>query len=239
MRCASDYFVAIGSRFAACMAFAVGAENSMFELRPPNPAWHRVCYILLAGGGLLLILGVLTGLMKPGASILLFASLAISTALFIGAAAVLMRHRAGNAVGPVQAPAAPEGETVNPRATEPQPDSHSQAVAEAQIAADGHADVKPGCMPSDEASARLEVRPRVKADAPPEVEPVTPDAVAATRVVEVKAPATAVMNMTLSEILLAALRKEPELAARIVAQAVLQEDKLHEGEEKATHPARG
>jgi hypothetical protein len=175
----------------------------------------------------MLIFGVLTGLMNPGASILLFAALAISTALFIGAAVVLMRHRGGNAISPVQTPAAP-----------PKPDLHSKPLAEAQIPAVSQADAKGAAMPPEEASAGLKVKPEVKAAAPPEVERVTPDAVTATRVVEVKAPATAVMNMTLNEIVLAALRKDPELAAHIVAQAVLQEVKPIEREVKATQPAR-
>jgi len=65
-----------------------------------------------------------------------------------------------------------------------------------------------------------------------------PDANSAIPVAEVKASATAIMNKTLSEILLAALRKDPELAARIVAQAVLEEDQPDEREANAAHPAR-
>jgi hypothetical protein len=187
----------------------------------------------------MLILGVLTGLMKPGTLILPFASLAISIALFVGAAAVLMRHRAGNAVGPAQTLAAPAGETVNLRAPESQPDSHLKSVAGAEIVADTHAEVKAGVMPPEEATARLEMKPKVKVDVSPEVVGgAVPDPVTATRFVEVKAPAMAVINMTLSEILLAALRKDPELTARIVAQAILQEDKPNEGEAKATPSAR-
>ncbi len=174
----------------------------MPEPQPLSPAKMKVCYIFLALGAVTLAFGLYMGFMKDGGSVVVFVLLGGSIALFALALlphAKLYTYRIFNS-----ATAEPQPEAK----TEPQPKAKAEPEAEGKTEPQPEAKIEPQpkatAEPQPEATA--EPQPEAKAESQPEA----------------KIEVATLMNTTLGELLLATLIKDPEIAGRIVAQAIRQ-----------------
>jgi hypothetical protein len=133
------------------------------ESKPVDPAQIKICYYLLGAGAVMCALGVYTGFVLRGTSVLVFIMLGVSIALFASAFLVVLKQHANKIPHPSKA--------------HPQPEAivESQAETKAQNHSGANA-----------------------------------------------ADVVTLMNTTLGDLLLAAVKKDPESAKRIFAQASLQ-----------------
>ena len=188
----------------------VDAEYSMIEFKLLDPAHQKACYILLAVGAVMLGFGLYVGFVQHANSAVVFVLLGITTAVFCTVLFVLMKPHAFA--------------LLSPAAAVPQPKAEPQIVAtEAPVSE--LKDVpspEPNDMPPPDSKARplpetgAEAAGQVRAESGRWANSEPQDG--ATN--DVVTP----LDMTLGDILLAALRKDPQGAGRIFARAVVQAD---------------
>ena len=182
----------------------------MPEPQPLSPAKMKVCYIFLALGAVTLAFGLYMGFMKDGGSVVVFVLLGGSIALFALALlphAKLYTYRIFNS-----ATAEPQPEAK----TEPQPKAKAEPEAEGKTEPQPEAKIEPQPKATAEPQSKATAEPQPEATAEPQ-----PEAKAESQP-EAKIEVATLMNTTLGELLLATLIKDPEIAGRIVAQAIRQ-----------------
>jgi outer membrane biosynthesis protein TonB len=190
----------------------------MPEPQPLSPAKMKVCYIFLALGAVTLAFGLYMGFMKDGGSVVVFVLLGGSIALFALALlphAKLYTYRIFNS-----ATAEPQPEAK----TEPQPKAKAEPEAEGKTEPQPEAKIEPQPKATAEPQPKATAEPQPKATAEPQPEATAepqPEAKAESQP-EAKIEVATLMNTTLGELLLATLIKDPEIAGRIVAQAIRQ-----------------
>jgi hypothetical protein len=180
------------------------AEYSMAEPTLLDPALKKVCRILLGLGAVILTLDLYLGFVKHANSALVFSLLGITTMVFAAVLFVLLKPSAFAFLG--SAKSAPEPKA----AVAPEPTAAVNAEPEAAV----EAQPKAAAIPQSE----------TKVESPADPAPQTTPAAKSGPQLEPNADLGKLLDTTLGEILVAALRKDPEGAGRIFARAVTQAD---------------
>jgi outer membrane biosynthesis protein TonB len=204
------------------------AEYSMPEPTLLDPALKKVCSILLGLGAAVLTLDLYLGFIKHANSALVFSLLGITTVVFATVLFVLLKPSAFAFLG--SAKSAPE-----PKATvAPEPTAAVNPEPKATVAPEPTAAVNPepeatvASEPKDavEAQPKAEAipQPETKVEPPAEPAPQTRPAAKSEPQLGPNTDLGKLLDTTLGDILVAALRKDPEGAGRIFARAVTQAD---------------
>jgi outer membrane biosynthesis protein TonB len=204
------------------------AEYSMPEPTLLDPALKKVCSILLGLGAAVLTLDLYLGFVKHANSALVFSLLGITTVVFATVLFMLLQPSAFAFLS--SAKSAPE-----PKATvAPEPTAAVNPEPEATVAPEPTAAVNPepeatvASEPKDavEAQPKAEAipQPETKVEPPAEPAPQTRPAAKSEPQLGPNTDLGKLLDTTLGDILVAALRKDPEGAGRIFARAVTQAD---------------
>jgi outer membrane biosynthesis protein TonB len=204
------------------------AEYSMAEPTLFDPALKKVCRILLGLGAAILTLDLYLGFVKHANSALVFSLLGITTMVFAAVLFVLLKPSAFAFLG--SAKSAPEPKA----AVAPEPTAAVNAEPAVAVAPEPTAAVnaEPAAAVAPEPTAAVEAQPKAaaipqsetKAESPAEPAPQTTPAGKSGPQLEPNADLGKLLDTTLGDILVAALRKDPEGAGRIFARAVTQAD---------------
>jgi outer membrane biosynthesis protein TonB len=188
------------------------AEYSMPEPIRLDPALKKVCNILLGLGAAVLTLDLYLGFVKHANSALVFSLLGITTVVFATVLFMLLQPSAFAFLS--SAKSAPE-----PKATvAPEPKDVVNPEPEATVASEPKDAVE--AQPKAEAIPQSET----KVEPPAEPAPQTPPAAKSAPQLGPNTDLGKLLDTTLGDILVAALRKDPEGAGRIFARAVTQAD---------------
>jgi outer membrane biosynthesis protein TonB len=204
------------------------AEYSMPEPTLLDPALKKVCSILLGLGAAVLTLDLYLGFIKHANSALVFSLLGITMVVFATVLFMLLQPSAFAFLS--SAKSAPE-----PKATvAPEPTAAVNPEPEATVAPEPTAAVNPepeatvASEPKDavEAQPKAEAipQPETKVEPPAEPAPQTRPAAKSEPQLGPNTDLGKLLDTTLGDILVAALRKDPEGAGRIFARAVTQAD---------------
>ena len=188
------------------------AEYSMPEPTLLDPALKKVCSILLGLGAAVLTLDLYLGFVKHANSALVFSLLGITTVVFATVLFMLLQPSAFAFLS--SAKSAPE-----PKATvAPEPTAAVNPEPKATVA--------PEPKDAVEAQPKAEAipQPETKVEPPAEPAPQTRPAAKSEPQLGPNTDLGKLLDTTLGDILVAALRKDPEGAGRIFARAVTQAD---------------
>ena len=190
----------------------------MFESKLFDPAHLRACYILLAVGAVVLAFGLYMGFVRHANSTVVFVSLGVTTAAFGTVLFVLLKPHALAFLSP--ATAVPE-----PKA-EPQPDANNEVQFEAKDAPGPELEAVPSPKSDDvpPPDSKAGPRPEDGAEPPAQVKAQIGRGTKSEPQDEASTDVLTPLDMTLGDILLAALRKDPQGAGRIFARAIVQAD---------------
>jgi len=188
------------------------AEYSMPEPTLLDPALKKVCSILLGLGAAVLTLDLYLGFVKHANSALVFSLLGITMVVFATVLFMLLQPSAFAFLS--SAKSAPE-----PKATvAPEPTAAVNPEPEATVASEPKDAVE--AQPKAEAIPQSET----KVESPAEPAPKTRPAAKSEPQLGPNTDLGKLLDTTLGDILVAALRKDPEGAGRIFARAVTQAD---------------
>ena len=188
------------------------AEYSMPEPTLLDPALKKVCSILLGLGAAVLTLDLYLGFIKHANSALVFSLLGITTVVFATVLFMLLQPSAFAFLS--SAKSAPEPEAT----VAPEPTAAVNPEPEATVASEPKDAVE--AQPKAEAIPQ----PETKVEPPAEPAPQTRPAAKSEPQLGPNTDLGKLLDTTLGDILVAALRKDPEGAGRIFARAVTQAD---------------
>jgi hypothetical protein len=190
----------------------------MFEFKLLDPALEKVCYILLAVAAVVFAFGLYMGFVQHANSAVVFVSLGVTTAAFGTVLCVLLKPHAFAFLS--RATSVPQ-----PKA-EPQPEANTEPQIEAKDAlAPGLKDVpSPESNDMPPPNSKTEPRPETGAEPPAQVKAQIGHGAKSEPQDEASTDVVPLFDMTLGDILLAAIRKDPQGAGRIFARAVVQAD---------------
>ena len=196
----------------------VDAEYAMFESERLDPAHRKVCYILLAIGAGMLAFSLYMGFVQHANSAVVFISLGLTTAVFGTVLFMLLKPHAFAFLSP--ATAVPE-----PKA-EPPPEANNEAQSEAKDAPALELEDVPPPDSNDvqPLNSKAAPRPEIGAEPPAQVKAQIGREAKSEPQDEASTDVVTPLDMTLGDILLAALRKDPQGAGRIFARAIVQAD---------------
>jgi hypothetical protein len=220
------------------------AEYSMPEPTLLDPALKKVCSILLGLGAAVLTLDLYLGFIKHANSALVFSLLGITMVVFATVLFMLLQPSAfaflssAKSAPEPKATVAPEPTAaVNPEpeaTVAPEPTAAVNPEPKATVAPEPTAAVNPepeatvASEPKDavEAQPKAEAipQPETKVEPPAEPAPQTRPAAKSEPQLGPNTDLGKLLDTTLGDILVAALRKDPEGAGRIFARAVTQAD---------------
>jgi hypothetical protein len=186
------------------------AGYSMPGLKPIDPAVQRACYLLLAGGVVVFAVALYVGFVRHGNSALVFSLLGVTTLVFSFTVFILVKPGAFAFIGAGKDK--PPADSDKAQGAEPGADP--QPVAEAV----------PKSEPEAAPTAKVKDEPPAESKDEPPAESQVQAAPAAKGAAEtpVKTDLAILMNTTLGDVLLAALRNDPEGAGQIFARAITQ-----------------
>jgi outer membrane biosynthesis protein TonB len=188
------------------------AEYSMPEPTLLDPALKKVCSILLGLGAAVLTLDLYLGFIKHANSALVFSLLGITMVVFATVLFMLLQPSAFAFLSSAKSAPEPEA-TVAPEPT-------------AAVNPEPKATVAPEPTAAVEAQPKAEAipQPETKVEPPAEPAPQTRPAAKSEPQLGPNTDLGKLLDTTLGDILVAALRKDPEGAGRIFARAVTQAD---------------
>jgi hypothetical protein len=194
----------------------VDAEYSMFESERLDPVQRKACYTLLAVGAGALAFGLYMGFVRHANSALVFVSLGITTVVFGTVLFVLLKPHAFAFLSPPTAVPEPK--------VEPQPEANNEAQSEAKDAPAPEVEEVPSPDSNEVPPLKFKtgLRPEIGAEPPAQVKAQIGREAKSDLQDEVTTDVATLFDMTLGDILLAALRKDPQGAGRIFARAVIQ-----------------
>jgi hypothetical protein len=200
----------------------VDAEYSMFESKLFDPAHQRACYILLAVGAVVLAFGLYLGFVRHANSAVVFVSLGITTAVFGTVLFVLLKPHAFAFLSPAASVPQPKAEPQ----PQPQPEANNEPQFEAKDAPVPELKDVPSPSSSDVPPPDSKAGPRLEdgVEPPAQVKVQIGRGTKSEPQDEASSDVVAPLDMTLGDILLAALRKDPQGAGRIFARAIVQAD---------------
>jgi outer membrane biosynthesis protein TonB len=220
------------------------AGYSMPEPTLLDPTLKKVCGILLGLGAVILTVDLYLGFVKHANSALVFSLLGITTVVFATVLFVLLKPSAFAFLGSAKSAPEPKA-TVAPEPTAavnpepkatvaPEPTAAVNPEPKATVAPEPTAAVNPepeatvASEPKDavEAQPKAETIPQseTKVESPAEPAPQTPPAAKGEPQLGPNTALGKLLDTKLGDILVAALRKDPEGAGRIFARAVTQAD---------------
>jgi hypothetical protein len=182
----------------------------MFEPERLDPAHRNACYILLAIGAGVLALGLYMGFVKHANSPVVFVSLGITTVVFGTVLFVLLKPHAFAFLSPAAAVPQPKAEPKLEANTEPQFEAKDAPSPSSNNVRSPSSKARP--RPEDGTQPRVQVNSQIGRGTKSEPQD------------EASSGVVTPLDMTLGDILLAALRKDPLGAGRIFARAVVQVD---------------
>ena len=187
-------------------------------LKPIDPAVQRACYLLLAGGVVVFAVALYVGFVRHGNSALVFSLLGVTTLVFSFTVFILVKPGAFAFIGAGKDK--PPADSDKAQGAEPGADP--QPVAEAVPKSEPEA--APTAKVKDEPPAESKDEPPAESKGEPPAESQVQAAPAAKGAAEtpVKTDLAILMNTTLGDVLLAALRNDPEGAGQIFARAISQ-----------------
>jgi outer membrane biosynthesis protein TonB len=220
------------------------AGYSMPEPTLLDPTLKKVCGILLGLGAVILTVDLYLGFVKHANSALVFSLLGITTVVFATVLFVLLKpsafaflSSAKSAPEPKATVASEPTAAVNPEpeaavASEPKdavnPEPEAAVASEPKDAVNPEPEATVASEPKDavEAQPKAEAIPQseTKVESPAKPAPQTPPAAKSEPQLEPNTDHGKLLDTTLGDILVAALRKDPESAGRIFARAVTQAD---------------
>jgi hypothetical protein len=194
----------------------------MFEFKLLDPALEKVCYVLMAVGAVMLAFGLYMGFVQHANSAVVFLSLGVTAAAFGTVLFVLLKPHAFAFLSRATSVPQPKAEPQ----PQPQPEANTQPQFEAKDAP------VPGlkAVPSPESNdvpppnSKTEPRPESSAEPPTQAKAQISRGAKSGSQDEASTDVLTLFDMTLGDILLAALRKDPQGAGRIFARAVVQAD---------------
>ena len=194
------------------------AGFSILESKSLDPPLRKACHVLLAAGALVFALGLYVGFVKHGNSALVFSLLGVTTLVFAMIMFVMLKPDvfAFGGSHTATAQSAPPADTESAPAAEPSPEPAAVTAAVPES--------EPEALPQAEPEAPPQSAPKGKSPAESQAQP----AAANTSEPEnrAKTDLSILLNTTLGDVLLAALRNDPEGAGRLFARAITQADGL-------------
>ena len=190
----------------------------MFESKLLDHAHEKACYILLAVGAVMLAFCLYMGFVQRANSAVVFGSLGVTTAAFGTVLFVLLKPHAFAFLSPATSVPQPKAEPQPEANTEPQFEAKDAPVPELKDVPSPESndvpppDSKAGPRPETGAEPPAQVKAQIGREAKSEPQD------------EASTDGVPLFDMTLGDILLAAIRKDPQGAGRIFAQAVVQAD---------------
>jgi hypothetical protein len=161
--------------------------------KPLGPRLQKACYMLFVAGVLVFALGLSFGFAEHANPVLVYFLLAATTLLFALVVAMLLKPGAFAFIG--DGAAKPQSGDDCAPAVQAGPEPHREAAV-----------LQPGSDEKSSAEPSVEVAPAAKSTAE----------------IPAKTDLSILMNTTLGDILLAALRSDPEGAGRIFSRAITQ-----------------
>jgi outer membrane biosynthesis protein TonB len=204
------------------------AEYSMPEPTLLDPALKKVCSILLGLGAAVLTLDLYLGFIKHANSALVFSLLGITMVVFATVLFMLLQPSAFAFLSSAKSAPEPKA-TVAPEPTaavNPEPEATVAPEPTAAVNPEPEATVAPEPKDAVEAQPKAEAipQPETKVEPPAEPAPQTRPAAKSEPQLGPNTDLGKLLDTTLGDILVAALRKDPEGAGRIFARAVTQAD---------------
>jgi outer membrane biosynthesis protein TonB len=204
------------------------AEYSMPEPTLLDPALKKVCSILLGLGAAVLTLDLYLGFIKHANSALVFSLLGITMVVFATVLFMLLQPSAFAFLSSAKSAPEPEA-TVAPEPTaavNPEPEATVAPEPTAAVNPEPEATVASEPKDAVEAQPKAEAipQPETKVEPPAEPAPQTRPAAKSEPQLGPNTDLGKLLDTTLGDILVAALRKDPEGAGRIFARAVTQAD---------------
>ena len=204
------------------------AEYSMPEPTLLDPALKKVCSILLGLGAAVLTLDLYLGFIKHANSALVFSLLGITMVVFATVLFMLLQPSAFAFLSSAKSAPEPKA-TVAPEPTAAvNPEPEATVAPEPTAAGNPEPEATVASEPKDavEAQPKAEAipQPETKVEPPAEPAPQTRPAAKSEPQLGPNTDLGKLLDTTLGDILVAALRKDPEGAGRIFARAVTQAD---------------
>jgi outer membrane biosynthesis protein TonB len=204
------------------------AEYSMPEPTLLDPALKKVCSILLGLGAAVLTLDLYLGFIKHANSALVFSLLGITMVVFATVLFMLLQPSAFAFLSSAKSAPEPKA-TVAPEPTAAvNPEPKATVAPEPTTAVNPEPEATVASEPKDavEAQPKAEAipQPETKVEPPAEPAPQTRPAAKSEPQLGPNTDLGKLLDTTLGDILVAALRKDPEGAGRIFARAVTQAD---------------
>jgi hypothetical protein len=196
----------------------VDAEYSMIEFKLVDPAHQKACYILLAVGAVTLGFGLYMGFVQHVNSAVVFVSLGLTTAVFGTVLFVLLKPHAFAFLSPAKSVPQPK--------VGPQPEANTEPPMEAKDApvAEINDVPPPECRDVPKPDSKAGPQPEAGAEPPAQLKAQTGRGAKSEPQHEASTEVVKLFDMTLGDILLAAIRQDPQGAGRIFARAVVQAD---------------
>lgn len=192
----------------------------MFESKLLDHAHEKACYILLAVGAVMLAFGLYMGFVQHANSAVVFFSLGVTTAAFGTVLFVLLKPHAFAFLSPATSVPQSKAEP------QPQPEANTEPQFEAKDAAVSELKDVPSPESNDlpPPNSKAGPRPETGAEPPAQVKAQISRGAKSEPQDEANTDVVPLFDMTLGDILLAAIREDPQGAGRIFARAVVQAD---------------